>query len=40
MQNPANGPAPDTGFELELARTQPPEPGTNVVVECALMPSR
>jgi hypothetical protein len=38
-QNPAGCPAPDTGFELELVRAQPPAPGTNVVVECALLPS-
>lgn len=38
-QDPARCPAPDTGFELELVRTQPPAPGTNVVVECALTPS-
>ena len=29
-------PAPDTGFELELERTEAPAAGTNVVVECAL----
>ena len=29
-------PAPDTGFELEVVRTQPPAPGTNLVVECVV----
>ncbi|HEX7837117.1 MAG TPA: hypothetical protein VF469_06610 [Kofleriaceae bacterium] len=38
--NPVACPAPDTGFELELVRAQPPAPGTNVVVECALTPSK
>ncbi len=38
-QNPTACPAPDTGFELKLVRTQPPATGTNVVVECALTPS-
>ncbi len=37
--NPTACPAPDTGFELKLVRTQPPAPGTNVVVECVLTPS-
>lgn len=39
-QNPVACPAPDTGFELELVRSQPPPPGTNVEVECALLPTR
>jgi hypothetical protein len=38
-RRPAACPAPDTGFELELERTQPPAPGTTVVVECALVPA-
>lgn len=39
-QDPVACPAPDTGFELVLVRSQPPAPGTNVEVECALLPSQ
>jgi hypothetical protein len=35
-QDPAACPVPDTGFELELVRTEPPAPGTNLVVECVV----
>jgi hypothetical protein len=38
-RRPAACPAPDTGFELELVRAQPPAPGTAVEVECALVPA-
>lgn len=34
--NPATCPAPDTGYELNIVRTQPPAPGTSVDVECAV----
>lgn len=36
--DPVACPAPDTGFELQLVRTQPPALGTHVEVECALVP--
>jgi hypothetical protein len=35
-RDPAMCPAPDTGFVLEVERSEPPATGTNVVVECAL----
>ncbi len=38
-QDPVACPAPDTGFQLQLVRSQPPATGTNVEVECALLPA-
>ncbi len=35
-QNTTSCPAPDTGYELNLVRTQPPATGTTVDVECAV----
>jgi hypothetical protein len=37
--DPVACPAPDTGFELKLVRTQFPAPGTSVELECALLPA-
>ena len=34
--NQTKGPSPDTGYELNVVRAQPPAPGTNVDVECAV----
>jgi hypothetical protein len=34
--NPTTCPAPDTGYELNLVRTEPPAIGTTVDVECAV----
>lgn len=35
-KNTTTCPSPDTGYELNLVRTQPPAPGTTVDVECAV----
>lgn len=35
-KNTASCPAPDTGYELTVVRTQPPATGTTVDVQCAL----
>jgi hypothetical protein len=35
-QNTTTCPAPDTGYELNIVRAQPPAPGTSVDVECAV----
>ncbi len=35
-KNTTTCPSPDTGYELNIVRTQPPAPGTNVDVECAV----
>jgi hypothetical protein len=37
-QNTTACPAPDTGYELNLVRNQPPAVGTEVDVECAIAP--
>jgi hypothetical protein len=36
-QNTTTCPAPDTGYELNVVRNQPPAPGTTVNVECAVV---
>lgn len=35
-KNTTTCPAPDTGYELNIVRAQPPAPGTSVDVECAV----
>jgi len=37
--NPTSCPAPDTGYELNFMRDQPPAVGTVVDVECAVSPT-